>query len=239
MHARSADVPGADGSRSLKSDPSVARVAFQAEQAAGIHEAGDPQAVSVPPSGIIDRWIFKLLLASLGLGFEVVCKIVPRFRAQITRDLVVQVGSADGVAHHYSFTPRQVKSSLGAAVDPPLSVTFANARQGWTALSHRHAIGKIVQALLTGGATYNGNGSLFLWFYGLTRMVLPIFRQGPLSGPLPFSFLAPDPQSAIASRTIYEPVALELDPAWTNARRQRDKMVLARGSRGELFPTVF
>ena len=70
------------------------------------------------PSGIIDRWIFKLLLASLGLGFEVVCKIVPRFRAQITRDLVVQVASADGVAHHYSFTPRQVKSSLGAAVDP-------------------------------------------------------------------------------------------------------------------------
>lgn len=184
-------------------------------------------------SSIATRTLFKTMLAVLGKGMEVACRHNADFRIQVTRHLTIEVCSADGVAHHYVFSPRKMASRPGAATDATLSLTFANARQGLLALASPHAPGKIVHALLYGGATYRGNATLVLWFFPLTRFVLPIGKIGPLRKPLPDAYIAHDPHSKVASRIIREPAVEVLDPNWHDAWARRARMVMPRGSAGE------
>jgi hypothetical protein len=104
------------------------------------------------------------------------------------------------------------------------------------ALASPHAVGKIVHALLEGGANYQGNGVLVLWFFALTRYVLPTGLIRPLRDPLPDSYVAHNPKSAVASRITREPEATELDPEWIDVHRLRAKMCMIRGSAGESVP---
>ncbi len=185
---------------------------------------------------LFHRVAFRLVLAVLGLGLVMACRLSRHFREQVTRTLVVQVGSRDGVFHHYRFRPRALSSHLGRASAPDLSLTFDTARQGWLTLLHPHAIGKIIEALQARKATYTGNAVLVLWFYALTRFVLPIGRTRRDRVALPGSFIAPNPDSAVASRITREPAVQELDPDWKPAHIQRNKMALIKASRGEPFP---
>lgn len=191
---------------------------------------------SLEPRGWPDRRLFQFVLSALGLGLEVACRLSDSFRAQVTRELTVQIASADGVVHHYAFSPRTVASRRGPTGAPTLSLCFDNARQGWLALISPHAVGRIVDALLVGNARYEGNAVLLLWFYGLTRFVLPIGRTAPLSQPPPDAYVTCDPNSKVAGRITREPPATTLDPAWTVAHRQRAKMAMIRGSAGEPIP---
>ena len=185
------------------------------------------------PGGSLVRGMFRLLLAGLGLGLEIACRVSPSFRSQVTRDVTIEVASADGVAHHYHFAPRSVASRSGRAADPALAVCFADAGQGLRALISPHAIGKIIDALLQGGAFYRGNAVLVLWFFPLTRYVLPVGRVGPLTTALPDGYTAHNPASRVASRITIEPPVESLDPDWHDAHVQRAKMVMTRGSAGE------
>lgn len=185
---------------------------------------------------LINRGIFRVVLAVLGLGLVVACKLSQRFREQVTRDLIVQIGSQDGVYHHYVFTPRALSSHFGPTGMPDLSLTFDTAAQGWWTLLHPHAIGKIIEALHARTATYTGNAVLVLWFYALTRYVLPIGRTRRDKVALPDSYVAHNPNSAVASRITREPAVDELDPDWKPAHIQREKMALIKASRGEPFP---
>jgi hypothetical protein len=188
------------------------------------------------PRGWVDKSLFKLMLSALGMGLVLACRLSDAFRRQVTRDLTIQIGSADGVFHHYVFAPRTVISRAGTATAPTLNLCFDNARQGWLALVSPHTVGKIVHALLEGHAEYSGNAVLLLWFYGLTRFVLPIGRTKPLAIPLPEAYVAPATHGNVAGRIVREPPATELDPNWNLAHRQRAKMAMIRGSAGESVP---
>jgi hypothetical protein len=182
----------------------------------------------------IECLLFRFMLKALGLGLEIACRFSQNFRNQVTRDMTVEIGSVDGVIHHYLFTPRKVASRPGTATSAPLlSLHFASARQGMLALVSPRAVGKIVHALLEGGAVYRGNATLLLWFFCLTRFVMPFGKTGPLRVALPDAYTAPNPHSAVAEFITREAPASELDPAWKNAHLRREQMVMIRGSAGE------
>ena len=123
-----------------------------------------------------------------------------------------------------------------------MSLTITSSRRALSPLDlvqHRllpHAVGKFVRALLDGTAEYQGNAVLLLWFYGLTRFVLPIGRMGPLRDVPQDAYIAPNLDSKVAGRILREPPMAELDPTWTLAHQQRAKMVMPRGSAGESVP---
>lgn len=182
----------------------------------------------------VDRVMFRLVLALLGVGMFAACRLSANFRRQVTRSLTIEVGSADGTFHHFVFTPRAMVSRSGAAPSSPtVLLHFASARQGLLALASPHAVGKIVQALLEGGAVYRGNATLVLWFFCLTRFVLPIGKTGALREPLPDAHVAPNFDSAVAGRITREPPATELDPTWRDAHARRAQMAMIRGSAGD------
>src|SRR5437868_405203 len=94
--------------------------------------------------GPMGKLLLRVLLAVLGVLLRVGRRLSPRMRAQITTDLVIEVRSADGVAHHYLFTAanRSVASRSGRAPAPTdLSVTFKTAMLGFTTLIRTDAIG--------------------------------------------------------------------------------------------------
>lgn len=188
------------------------------------------------PDGWVARRSFALVLAILGLGLQLACRWSERFRSQLTRELTIEIASADGVSHHYVFTPRTVASRAGAAREPTLSLCFDHAGLGVVTLLSPRAVGRVVQALLEGSAEYRGNAVLVLWFYGLTRFVLPIGRQAPLAEPLPDAYLKPNVDSKVAAQIVRAPPAKALDPEWHLAHRQHAKMAMTRGSAGEAIP---
>ena len=191
---------------------------------------------SSDPVGWCNRRLFALLLAFLGFGLRVACRCSERFRSQLTRDVTIQISSADDVCHHYVFTSRAVNARAGTAGAPNLSLCFDNAGLGIRTLLSPRAIGRIVHALLARSATYHGNAVFVLWFYGLTRFVLPFGRQTPLAVPLPDACLAPNLDSKVAAQIVREPAVAALDPEWRMAHQQHGKMAMTRGCAGERIP---
>ena len=185
------------------------------------------------PSGHLWRAAFGATLALLGCGLEVARRSSTRFRAQLAHVRTVQVGSADGVCHHYSFSAGRVSSRRGAAEGADVSLCFDNAGLGLKTLLSPHAVGRIVHALLARDAEYQGNAVLVLWFFALTRYVLPVGRTAPQRDALPGAYIEHDPRSRVASRIVREAVSAELDPAWGAAHIQHARMVMPRGSAGE------
>ena len=137
------------------------------------------------PSGLLVRSAFHLALAALGLGLRVACRCSARFRSQLTAERTVQIGSADGVFYRYEFATRSVTARSGWTANAAVSLCFDNARLGVITLVSPQAVGRIVRALLDRLAEYEGNAVLVLWFFGLTRYVLPLARSKPLPAPLP------------------------------------------------------
>jgi hypothetical protein len=187
----------------------------------------------------MDKLLFRTLLAALGLLLSVAGRCSTRFRNQVTRNLVIEVAAADGVGHHYLFSGanRTVRSRAGRAPAPTdLSLTFENSRLGFLTLIRTDGIGRIVRLILDRRATYTGNATYALWFWGLSRMVLPLGRQRPLREGLPGALTAPDPASKVAGRITREPVAEQIDPALTDIIAAHRKMAMVRGSAGAGIP---
>ncbi len=194
---------------------------------------------SIDPGAWFNRRLFALSLTFLGLGLRLACRCSERFRSQLTRDVTIQISSADDVCHHYAFTSRAVSAragAAGAAGVATLSLCFDTAGLGIRTLLSPRAVGRIVHALLERSATYHGNAVFVLWFYGLTRFVLPFGRQTPLAVPLPDAYLAPNLDSKVATQIVREPAVAALDPAWRMAHQQHGKMAMTRGSAGERIP---
>ena len=190
---------------------------------------------------VLDRLggaVLGILLAALGLLMAVAGRVLPAFRRQVTRDVVVEISSAGGVAHHYAFhaATRSMASRGGAATDPSVALRFESPWLGVGCLLSRRCVGRIHTALLARRATVAGNAVLLLWFYPLTRLVIPYARQRPLRAPLPGAATGPAPAGRVATRTVREPAVAALDPSWTGARERRDTMAIARAARGEHVP---
>jgi hypothetical protein len=180
--------------------------------------------------------LLRVLLTVLGLLLRVGRRLSPRMRAQLTTDLVLEIRSGDGVAHHYVFTGhnRSLASRAGrAAIPTDLTITFKTAWLGFRTLIRTDAVGQIVRLALADRVRYTGNAAYALWFWGVTRMVLPLGRQRPFKENLPGALAAPDPSSKVAGRITREPVATVLDPNWTGAHSARDEMALMQGTAGK------
>lgn len=185
------------------------------------------------------RLLFRLLLGALGLLLHVGRRVSERFRAQITTDLTLEISSADGVAHHYVFrrAGRTFASRSGRAPrTPDLAVRFDSAFLGFRTLIRPDAIGTIMKLLHARRVTYTGNAAHVLWFWSLTRMVLPYGRERSYKENLPGAMAAPNPSSKVEGRITREPVAVELDPHWPQAASAREHMAMIRGSHGEDIP---
>jgi hypothetical protein len=100
------------------------------------------------------------------------------------------------------------------------------------------AVGLIVRACLARKATITGNPVLFLWFFGLIRIVLPVNRQKKLRQPLPGALRAPDPARLADARVTREPAQASIDPAWTGGIVQGRKLAVVMGAAGEPLPMV-
>lgn len=185
------------------------------------------------PSDPLSRVLFRWALAGLGLGLQLACRWSTRFSGQIAHARTVEIGSADGVRHRYVLSAGGVTSCPGWADSPDVRLCFDNARLGLRTLVSPHAVGRIVRALLDRSAEYEGNAVLVLWFFGLTRFVLPIARTAPLRTPLPDAYLQHDPRSRVAARIVREPETDTLDPNWHAAHQAHARMVMIRGSAGE------
>ena len=185
------------------------------------------------PSGPLTRALFRGTLAFLGLALQIACRASAHFRSQVAHPRTVYVGSADGVHRVFDFTPRAVTSRAGRIENPSVGICFENAWLGIVTLLSPRAVGRINNALLERKAEYEGNAVLVLWFFALTRFVLPIARTAPLKSPPPDAYIEHDPNSKVASRIVIEPAASELDPAWTAAHARHAQMIMPRGSAGE------
>ena len=185
------------------------------------------------PSGPLTRALFRGTLAFLGFAMQIACRASAHFRSQVGHPRTVYIGSADGVHRVFYFTPRALTTRAGRIENPSVGLCFDNAWLGIVTLLSPRAVGRINTALLERKAEYEGNAVLVLWFFALTRFVLPIARTAPLKSPPPDEYIAHDPNSKVSSRIVREPAANELDPNWTAAHARHAQMVMPRGSAGE------
>jgi hypothetical protein len=98
------------------------------------------------------------LLIVLGLLMKVAGRYSRAFRRQVTRNVVVEIGSLDGVVHHYVFNGRErsVASHQGPASQATVSLRFESAAQGFWSLLSPNAVGHIVKATLSRRAVMEG-----------------------------------------------------------------------------------
>ena len=177
----------------------------------------------------------RVLLGILGTLLSVAARASSGFRAAITRDLVFEIATEDGVARHFVFRNRQVSAHAGPASAPDCALRFATARQALAIFLSRRAVGKIYDGVLDGSITIHGNAFRVLWFYDLTQRVVPLAERVAWATP-PGAYKSPSATEPWSRRILREAVATELDPAWEGAVRQRAKLKMMRVAAGE--PTL-
>ena len=173
-----------------------------------------------------------MLLAVMGYLLALASRTSSSFRKAITRDLVVEIASDDGVAHHYVFRDRRVSSRAGKAARPDCALCFATAAQGVRALTARHGVSHLVAGLLDGTVSIEGDPLMLLWFADLTQRVAPIAAKVRWATP-PGAYVAPSTTLTAAKRITREPAATELDPSWSAAVASRAKLTMMRVAAGE------
>lgn len=181
---------------------------------------------------------FKMLLRVLGILMARASRKNTWFRSQVNHDMTIELTSEDGVAHHYVFTrsTRRVESRPGPATAPTVSVRFDTAGQGLRDLVDPHAVGRIINGALDGRVVITGNAALLLWFWGLTRIVIPYGRMPRGGAPIDGALTEPNPSSAVEGQIVREPVAHELDPTWETAMAARATLTTVRSPAGEQCP---
>ena len=174
----------------------------------------------------------RLLLAAMGGLLAIGSRLRASFRQAVTRDLVIEIVTDDGVAHHYVFQDRRVTSVAGKAPRADCTLRFATGSQGFRALTSRHTVSHLVAGLLDGTVSVRGNPFQLMWFADLTQLVAPIAAKVRFAKP-PGAYVAPSTTIAAAKRITREPVAEALDPKWEAAARARAKTMMARVAAGE------
>jgi hypothetical protein len=174
----------------------------------------------------------RILLGLVGVLLSIASRLIGGVRAAITRDLVVEIATGDGVAHHYVFRDHMMTSSAGSASSPDCVLRFATSGQALQTFLSRRAISKLYQGLVDGSITIQGNPFRVLWFYDLTQWVVPLAAR-PSWGTPPRAYKEPSDTVPWAKRITREPVASELDPTWERAARQRAKLKMMRVAAGE------
>lgn len=184
--------------------------------------------------------VFDALLVTVGLLLVVASRFLPGLRAQITRDVLFEFSSDDGVIRRFGLHARTRTVSLEPVSEarPDTSVRFGRAGDGIRALVSTRTVAHIVAGMNYGDTRLEGNPVLLLWFHGLTRTVLPIgSSRRPHKRHLPpIKVREPERDAPWAARIVREPVLDELDPTWTEAWRARAKLLQVRAAAGEPLP---
>jgi hypothetical protein len=186
----------------------------------------------------LDVAALQALLSGLGVMMMLASRRVARFRRQVTRDLCLEIRSADGARQQYQLhaVTRRLTLPRRPAERAECTLIFPTARVGLRALLSRHAIGLIVEDMNTGGTRIEGNPALLLWFHGLTRIVAPIGSTRRPRRPAPVPIRAPERDAPYARRIIREPAARELSSDWPEAWAARAKLWQLRAPAGERLP---
>jgi hypothetical protein len=181
----------------------------------------------------MSKAVLRGLLTLLAWAVERASRKDPLVRSRITRDVVFQITTDDGVARYWQFdaATRTAKSSPRLHPAPDAGLRFDRAATARRCLFSRRAEKALNEALASRAARIVGNGAYALWFGGLLRKRV---RRKPLPSP----YVAHDPASEAARAITVEPACRELDPTLTEAWRQRAKLRLVRVPAGEP-PTEF
>jgi hypothetical protein len=181
----------------------------------------------------------QALLAVLGVLMALAIRRSDRFRRQVTRDLLLEIRSADGARQQYRLhaATRRMTLPRRPVEHAECTLVFSTARIGLRALLSRRAIGRIVEDMNTGGTRIDGNPALLLWFHGLTRIVAPIGSTRRPRRPAPVPVRTPERDASWAKRIIREPPVSELSRDWPEAWAARQKLLQLRAPAGERLPT--
>ncbi len=174
--------------------------------------------------------VLQVVLAALGSLLAIASRMVEGVRRAITRDLVVEIATADGVAHHFVFRDHQMTSHFGHAERADCVLRFGSQSQALGVLLSRHALGGIYAGILDGSISIQGNPFQALWFYDLTQWVVPL-KASVAWGTPPGAYVQPSTTVTWAKRITREPVALGLD--WKAAEAPRAKLKMWRVAAGE------
>lgn len=216
----------------LLPEPDAALASTSPEDTSTLTAGGSPASVV---------FALRVLLALLGTLMVIASRVSGRLRRQITRDVRVELSSDDGVAQAFVFRARTrtMKLERGGpgAPEPDVALRFPDAREAIATLLHPQAIGKVMHSMNLGGARIDGDGRLVVWFYGLTRVVLPIGRQRLPRRPIPAPVRAGHhAEAAWSQRVTREPPIDVLDPALAEAWAARGKVLQVRATVGQPLP---
>lgn len=180
----------------------------------------------------------QLLLTTLGLLMAVVSRYSTRFRRQVTRDLLIEIRSADGARQRYRLhaATRRLTLARSPTRGADCALVFPTARAGLRALLSRRTIGRIVDGVNFGDTRIEGNPVLLLWFHGLTRIVAPIGSTRRPRRPAPVPVRTPERDAPYARRIIREPPVTALSREWPQAWAARAKLLQIRAAAGERLP---
>jgi hypothetical protein len=174
----------------------------------------------------------RALLTLMGALLAIASRASTGIRRAITRDLVIEISTDDGVAHHFVFRDRLASGHSGKAPAADSALRFATASQAVRTLLARHPVSQLVAGLLDVTVSVRGNPFHVLWFAELAQQIVPTAARVRWATP-PGAYVAPDPSLAAANRITREPACAALDPAWTEAARAREKLVMMRVAAGE------
>jgi hypothetical protein len=164
----------------------------------------------------------------------VVLTAASRFSAALQRQVhlrrVIEIGSDDGIVYHFTFKDRRVSFRRGEAESPTFSVRFSTSDQGFRVLTARDRFALMKDGFFNGSIRVRGDVAQFLWFEALTRSVSPGRVPAVL---LPSRYVTPSSTDGPARWIVREPEATALDPTWTGAVAQRDKLVIMRVPAGK------
>lgn len=175
----------------------------------------------------------RVLLTVLGLTFTAASRWSEAFRRQLSRDVVIEIRSDDGVAHQFVFRERRARSAPGRTEQADCAIRFATASQGFAALAAPDGPRRLVAGMLDGTVSIEGSAALALWFQGLAPAVIPGLPVVSLPATPPAPYLRPSSSAAVSHRITREPAEHELDPAWTDAAAARKKLLMMRVAAGE------
>jgi len=174
----------------------------------------------------------RTLLTLMGAALAIASRASAGIRRAITRNLVIEIATDDGVAHHFVFHDRLVSSRFGRAPAADCVLRFATASQAVRALLARHTVSHLVSGLLDRTVSIRGNPFHLLWFADLVQQIVPTAARVRWATP-PGRYVLPDPSLAASKRITREPAAPVLDPTWTAAARAREKLAMMRVAGGE------
>lgn len=177
---------------------------------------------------------FRILLWLVGAQLSIASRYIPRLRAQLTRDLTFTIASKDGVARSFVFRDRTVTSYPGRSSEFSATLIFDSARQAARMLLASNATELIVQGMARRTVAVLGAPTTVLWFYEMVFGFFP-WRRTP-RWEMPGSYVEHNSQSQVADRITREPAIGVLDPTWSGAISQREKLLLWQVGQGAQVP---